>query len=196
MSGLATWFELARETLVNPRLGARRILDMNLPQRSLWELLVLTAVLTDLVLVAGLAIDPATAWVLRDASLPGPLVLALLQFAALALMAGAIHTVGRIFGGKGVWPGALALVAWIQLILFGLQLVQIVLFVLIPPLGDLMGLVSMAVLIWLLIPFVAELHGFKRLGLVFLVVVLSFLTFGLVLSYLLAMMGLMLPGAA
>ena len=112
------------------------------------------------------------------------------------LTAGAIHFIGRSFGGIGTCAGALALVVWMQFLLQLLQLLQQLLFLLVPVLADLMGFASILLTLWLLVHFVAELHGFRRIGFVVLGVFLSFLAIGMLVSMALYPLGISIQGGA
>lgn len=196
MNGFADVTGLARLTARDPRGGARAILAMQLPMRTLWELLVLVSVLTDLLLFAELAVGGADVRVLLSAALPDPLLMAAMQFASLCVMALALYGVGHLFGGKGDWAGAMALVIWLQVIMLALGLAQVVLYLLIPVAANLLGLFSLVALMWLLIHFTAELHRFTNLWLVAFGIVATAVVLIFGLSFLLVAFGVLIPGVA
>ena len=196
MIRVVDWLELVRVSVLHPRDGARRILAMQIRPLHLWELLFLTAVLSALVVMAGFIFDPESPISINDTRMPEPMAFVVVQFLASVLTAGAIHFIGRSFGGIGTWAGALALVVWMQFLLFLLQLVQLVLFLLVPVLADLMGFASILLTLWLLVHFVAELHGFRRIGFVVLGVFLSFLAIGMLVAMALYPLGISIQGGA
>ena len=118
---------------------------------------------TVFVTLAPESADPAMTMILAN-----PVVFAAMQFGGLAVMSGLIFAVGRQFGGIGSFAGVLAIVGWIQVILFTLQLAQVVALILLPPLAVLIGLASLALSLWLLPCFIAELHGFRSAFLTFI----------------------------
>ena len=196
MTGFADVTDLARLTARDPRGGARAILSLRLPRRTLWELLLLVSVLTDLLLFAELAVGGADVQVLLSAALPDPLLMAAMQFASLFVMTLALYGVGHAFGGKGDWAGAMALVVWLQVIMLALGLAQVVLYLLIPVAANLLGLVSLVALMWLLTHFTAELHCFKNLWLVAFGIVGTAVVLIFGLSFLLVAFGVLMPGVA
>ncbi|MFN3145271.1 MAG: hypothetical protein ACE368_08365 [Paracoccaceae bacterium] len=76
-------------------------------------------------------------------------------------------------GGGGSLDDTILLMAWMQWILVGLQVIQILALLVIPPLVGLIVLAGMGLFFWLLTNFVAELHGFRSLGRVFMIILLS-----------------------
>lgn len=186
---------LARESLVNPRRAARAVLGLRLQMPVLWQGLALVAILTDLMLFAEVAAGGGTALFLQVMG-GNPVAMAGMQFASLVVMVLALHGVGHAFRGKGDWAGAMALVIWLQVIMLGVAAAQVVLYLVAPPLADILGLGALALLLWLLTNFAAELHGFSNLWLVFLGILASgaVLIFGL--SFLLVAIGVLVPGVA
>lgn len=194
MSVRRDWWGLAQETLVQPRGAARAILALRLPPRVLVELLLLVAILTDLLLYAELAFGGGAGLLLGLAA-PNPILMAGMQLASLLLMMVALQGIGRIFGGTGHWAGALALVIWLQMIMLGLGIAQLVLYFVLPPLADALGVVSLGLLLWLLTNFTAVLHGFRNLWLVGFGIIASSVVLIFGLSFLLVFFGILQPGA-
>ena len=185
---------LIRDSLSRPRAAMRVVLDFGMPAAILWQVLVLIAVLGDLVVWGGLAVTAEGRALLASNALPGPIVLGALQLGLLAAMAFGIDRIGRAFGGRGGFAGAVAVVVWLQIVMFALQLGQLVLYLLAPPVADLLGLALFAVMFWLLANFIAELHGFRRIGTVFAGVVLTLIAAVILLSILLFALGVTVPG--
>ncbi|MBD9528252.1 MULTISPECIES: YIP1 family protein [Paracoccus] len=147
-------------TLRTPERAVRLLRDLDFGMAERWMIALLAACLSSL--LAGIArqMFPPIASDPLSAILSVPLTLAGLQFAAMVLSAVAVTVIGRAFGGKGEFADALVLVAWVELILVGLQAVQLVLMLLVPPTATLMSLVAFGLSIYLTIALTKALHGF------------------------------------
>lgn len=194
---LSTLFTLALESIRNPREGAAAILNFAPSRDVLLQLLALVVVIS--VLFGQLSVFVLGGG-LSDGALTGPITLspltaAIVQFGLLVLLVISIHSIGRAFGGTGSFEETLLLVTWLQFILLCLQLVQLLALVLIPPIGALIGLISIGIFLWLLVNFVAVIHNFRSLGLVFAGVLISAFAIIFALSLILSMLGLAVPGS-
>ena len=160
--------EMVVLTLRSPdrALALLRRLDLGAAER--WMVVVLAASLSSL--LAGLArqLVPVPADDPLALLTAHPLTLAGLQLGAMVVSAVAVTVIGRAFGGRGAFADALVLVAWIELILVGLQTVQLVLMLLLPPLAPIMSVFALAVSIYLTIALTKALHGFTSTVLVVL----------------------------
>ena len=175
---------LMQLTLQDPTRAARELLAEGVPLAARTAGLLLVAVLSALLVSLQVgdgtqAPDPITAFMLGS-----PFRTAVLQWGFLALSVLLIHRVGRAFGGRGSLPDALLIVVWLQALMLGFQLVQLVVAPILPALAGLIALVSFVVYFWLLTHFIAELHGFASRGLVFLGMVLTGLAAGFALAVL------------
>ena len=166
------WIDLGRQTLTNPRAAARRVLALNLPDQVWWTALALCAILSAAVM----------ALLMQTVSLPddeqqalpqfgGPIRTAMVLFAISAVTVWCMAKIGRMFGGRGSMSGALALSAWLQVVLTTVSLALKVLGVALPIVEVLAAVVLALVSIWVFVVFVAELHGFQSLALVFVGVI-------------------------
>lgn len=164
---LAEVLALARFSVERPREGARAVLAMNLPMNARWSALMLMAVSSALLAHLGMTLLFSRAPEML-AELPSPLVTAAVQGVIMVLSVVLIHRIGRMRGGTGHFADALILVAWLQFILVVLQALQIVVTLVLPPLGQVVSWAAIALFFWLLTNFIAELHGFRSLGAVFL----------------------------
>lgn len=172
---LPSLLKAARDTVQQPRAGARAVLGLGLPVNAAWAALVLMAVASSalssvtFLLSSGAdapALDPAMMDLFAN-----PLQLAVIQLTALAFGAGLIYTVGRRFSGKGQFGDALVLVAWLEFILLLLQILQTGLLLVSPPLAAALGLFGVVLFVWLLTNFVAEMHGFSSILAVFFAII-------------------------
>lgn len=164
---------LLRDTLRDPRSAARQILLMGVPLQARWMALVLMAVGSALLTHIGMAMMMSADEMGAAFAMPSPVATAMTQLMVLVLSAALATTVGRWRGGTGRFADALLLIVWLQFVLLALQVLQMVLLLLLPPLGMFVGYASVGIFFWLLTCFVAELHGFRSLGLTFLGVILT-----------------------
>lgn len=181
---------LARATVEDPRGGAARVLRLDIGRGTWIEALLFIAVasvivsnLADAVMAArGVATTPSPLFA-------NPVVTAVLMSVLLIGSAIAVHGVGRAFGGVGDLDGALAITAWLQILMLAVQVVQLGVAVLLPGLAAIIGLLALGLFIWLFINFVAELHGFQSLGLVLAGSVGAVFAIAFVLTIILAILG-------
>jgi len=182
---LKTLVIAARDTVQQPRAGARAVMDMGLPitigALALALMAVVSAALAA-VLYAAFPMPPdesSPQIAVLEQILTNPLQLALVQMLILALGAFLIFRVGKGFGGAGSLPDAVVLLAWLEFILLLLQVVQTFAMVFSPPMSQAIGVLGFVIFVWLLANFTAELHGFSSvfatfLGIIASVIVLSF----------------------
>jgi Yip1 domain len=173
---------LAQLSLNDPRRAARALLSEDVPMPARTGGLLLVAVLSAFLasIQSGLqtqALDPVSAFMMAS-----PIRAAVIQWLFLALSVLLIHNVGRAFGGTGSFPDALIVVVWLQLLMLALQLVQLVAFLMSPPLAGLIGLAGLALFFWLMASFVAELHGFASRGAVLAGIIAVTVATGLVIG--------------
>ena len=171
---------LVWETIRAPRPTAERILALDLPRRTLWEALI-AAVLLTVVLVVGLVLavpadptDPAS--VAMQEMYAQPLPVALGQIINAVVTVYAITFVGQWLGGRGTLNGALALVAWHQFFLLFMALAGIVVGVVFPFVLSMLIILMIALYFYVLTQFVCALHGFENGMVVFLGIIVAFLT--------------------
>ena len=182
-------------TLRDPRAGVRLVLSVDLTRRERWDLLLLTVVLSAILekLSIFLTLTPdADLWILASPPLTLGLILLMLMLFAVY----AVNFVGRRFGGHGDLNGAISILVWLQFVMICLQVVQLVLLVVSPLLAFFLGVVGLVLFFWLLTQFIMELHGFKSAVSVFLGVFLCLFAFATILSILLGMFSVVVPGVA
>ena len=185
---------LVRETLVDPRAAARRIILARVPMNARWLALALVVVLSVLLgqVTIGLMLGPTG---MMGGMLGGPVSSIVLQGGVLLTMVFAVHQVGRWMGGGGNFPDALLLVVFLQGVMVLIQVVQIAALLLLPPLAGIVSMVGFGVFLWVLTGFVAELHGFRSLLGVFGMILATAFALAFLLALLLAMLGVTPPGA-
>ncbi len=187
---LPTLLRMAAQTLRAPRESAETILALGIPRTALAPALALVIVLTIMFGHLNEFLAPATT---EGQIVIDPMTLGLLQFASLMITAIAVFWIGRAFGGTGRFDEGLLLMIWLQFILLCLQVLQTALLVISMQLASLVAVISVVLFLYLLTHFVAVLHGFKSLGKVFLMILLSAFGLALGLSILLALIGVNIP---
>lgn len=188
---LRAFSDLLKATLADPREGARRVIALGLPPAARWQALV--AVVAVSVLLSHLT---ARLFGAEDALAgigAGPFASAAVLAGFSVVMAGAIHAVGHAFGGRGRFADALILVVWLHAVGFALQVAQLLVMLIVPPLAQLIVIAGIALLFWLLTGFVTELHGFRSRAPVFMVILFALFLLSLALAFILAALGIAPP---
>lgn len=191
-SDLRSLLRAVRDTMTAPRDGARAALSVDLPRNALWLMfsivVVISMVLAQLVTIVmplpeGLTPEEASLLV-------SPVTLGLVQAMLLFLVTHAIHKIGRIFGGQGDFDGALAVMIWLQFIFICLQVIQLAfIFVMLPAIADIIGILAFALFFWLLANFIAELHGFRSTGQVFVMIIVTMIALAFALTLVFTILG-------
>lgn len=179
---------MARFTLQSPRQGARMVMKADVPVPARWIALVLAAILSALLAHVSFGLMPAEVRAQMGQSMQNPVGTAAFQAVLMLVVAHLMQWVGRWFGGKGSFADALMLMVWLQFILLVLQAIQIIVQVVLPPLTDVVAMLSVVIFLWLVTNFIAELHGFSSVGKTFLGVLGVMLALGFALALLLAPM--------
>jgi hypothetical protein len=187
MTGLpARIFALAQLSLKSPRAAARALFAEEVPLAARSAGLTLIAVLSAILLYPSFAILPPED-IVSSFLAQSPVQTAVVQWLALLLSVILIYRVGKAFGGQGSLADALLVVVWLQLLMLGVQLAQLLALILLPPLAGLIGLAGFIGFLWLIVNFIAELHGFRSLGLVFAGMIATFIAAAFVLALLLGL---------
>lgn len=181
---------LARQSVSDPRNGARFMMDLNLPRQVLLQFYLLLQVLSAMVKVVYFSVAPAPDGV----ELPPDAAITFTLFEAMIGLFAAFlaERVGRAFGGHGTFDQALTLVVWAQFIFLVVNILQIGVLLVLPPLVDIINIIAVALFFWLMVNFITELHGFTSPGLVFAGVLLTLFATAILLSILFSALGLRL----
>ena len=118
-----------------------------------------------------------------------PFIFVILQCAILLMISLIITFGGQFFSGEGTFNNALAGVLWINFILVGVNLFQILLIISIPILADFLALLASLWSLWALVVFSKELHGFNSLVITGMVGLILFTLAVLILGSLLTFFG-------
>ena len=176
----AALLTLAQLTLQSPRRAARVMMAAKLPRAARWLAMALTAVLSAILAHVSFALVPADIQAeLGDMS---PIISALTQSVTLVLSGLAMYGLGLLFGGQGKFDDALLLTVWLQFMMLGLQVVQIVVQILFPSLALVIGYASIFLFMWIISNFTAELHGFRSALKTFFGVLAAMILVGMVIA--------------
>jgi hypothetical protein len=147
--------DIARLTLADPEQGGRALLALNPPLEARWMAMG-AAIVSGVVLAYLLPVMAGQA-----GSVMSPFAATGVQAGANLLAVVLMTNVGRAFGGQGRCEDAVLLVAWLQALMVGVQLVQLVAMLVLPPLAGIVTILAVALFFWLLTGFVQAMHGFQ-----------------------------------
>lgn len=182
---------LARLTLRNPAQAVRVLQSLDLPMAVRWMGLIVIVSLSSILASLAMRIFP----VLTESSLNlpdlSPISRAGLQLGGMVLSAWLVAGIGRAFGGRGDFPDALLILVWLECLMLAVQALQIVVMLLFPLFGSMLGIAALLAMVWLSVQMIKELHGFRNAALVFLGMMGAGLLTLIVLSVLAGALGLM-----
>jgi hypothetical protein len=181
------WGEILTDSILRPRLAAKRVLALPLPPRAVVEAAVAVASLGVVlgfaaVRLAGGGIDPLSA-----AMLSRPLLGAAVQIAVMAGIAFLAWGIGARLGGRGDALGAAKVVVWLNAVTLVIQAFQLV--------ARFMALATLLWLFWAFANFTAELHDFTSPFIVLGVTVLTAVGLVLGLALVATLLGVSPEGA-
>lgn len=187
------WGELVGDSLIRPRVAARRVMALRInPLELLMVAVIITCAGIIMAFVATRAssggLDPVTSRVLNT-----PLFGAGIELAVMAVIAVLTHRIGVLFGGKGAFLDAVALVVWLNVMLLLIQIAQILALATFPPVAAALSIVGILWAFWAFANFVTELHGFENPFMVLGAVVLTAIVLFIAVAMLLAILGLTPP---
>ncbi|MGB5558633.1 MAG: YIP1 family protein [Paracoccaceae bacterium] len=187
--------QAAIHTVKDPKAGARMVLSLDLTRRQRWDMLLLTVVFSAILAKLSVLMSGGEG---SDVGVfaASPFTLGFVQLILMLFAVFAVHFVGRRLGGTGDFDGAIIIVAWLQFVMICLQLVQLALLLISPFLAFLVGVAGLVLFFWMLTQFIMELHGFKSATAVFLGIFLGLFAFAIVLSILIGMSGVEVPGVS
>jgi hypothetical protein len=165
MSGLGDQIlSLARQSLEDPRASVRSLLALGVPLPARTIGLLLMAVASALLMHLGFILLPPTEDPMAQFMMASPLRAAIVQWLVLAASVLLIFRIGRAWGGRGSLPDTLLVVVWLQVIMLGVQALQLLVFLVAPGLAAIISLAGLVLFFWLATSFIAELHGFASRG--------------------------------
>lgn len=167
------WRELLIDSLLRPRVAARRVLAAGVPVAQLLEAAVLVAVVGVVLGYLALLLSPGALDIVSAAVIHHPLLGAVAQLAVMAVAVLLTVRIGRLFGGTGSTEGALALVVWLNAVMVVIQAAQLVALAVLPPVATVLAVATIFWALWAFANFVAELHGFQNPFMVLAAVILT-----------------------
>jgi hypothetical protein len=147
--------------------------------------LLLMAVASAVLMQVGFMILPPTDDPLAVLMMASPLRTAVIQWLILSVSVLLIYRVGRAWGGRGSLPDSLLVVVWLQVIMLGVQAVQVVALIIAPPVAAIINLAGLVLFFWLMTSFIAELHGFTSRGKVLAGILVTSFAVAMILVFLL-----------
>lgn len=185
MTYLQSLVPLARQAITQPREAATTLLSMGVPREALWPGFFLMVILSILLTSIGRGQDLEIV-----AGTPSPLIMALLTAVISVASVLAVWKVGQFLGGTGTFEEALLLTIFMQAILFVAQVIELLLAILVPPVGMVFSLVLIIMAVWINVNFIAALHGFSSLMKSLGVLLLASLGVAIVLVFLMSLAGM------
>jgi hypothetical protein len=193
---LPTLLQLVLLSVRSPREGARTVIGLDLPRTIRWQALLLFVVIGAMLAIAITYLITGNAVLYIGLAPVQPLAAAIMTASGAVMTVFAIFWIGRAMGGSGRFADTISVVAWMQAIVICLQIAQLAVFLLIPPLSVLADITATMISVWILTNFIAELHGFKSLAKVLGMIVVSLFAIAFGLSMILAMIGFSVPGVS
>ncbi|CAN5705726.1 Yip1 family protein [soil metagenome] len=184
------WRKLVSQSLIQPRAAARSLMALGLPLGLLVQAAAAVTALAILLSYLALAATPDGVDAVSRAIVESPLIGAAIQFGVILVVGYFTFYIGRLFGGTGNLGAALALVVWLNAMLLFIQIVQLAILFVVPPLASLVAVVTVFWALWAFANFVTELHGFQNALLVLGGVLLSMFVLFFGLAMVLAVLGL------
>ena len=152
---------LARLSLRDPKYGAVKVLNNQVPLQASIELGALVVILGSILSSLFYQLTPASEQAEQLNLFRYPLIFTAIQGSVLCVIVLATYLIGQMVGGKGQLKETLILMVWLQFIMLLYQLVQFFASMLVPVLDGLLTIISIVLFFWLFANFVAVLHGFK-----------------------------------
>ena len=184
------WRELVVDSFLRPRVAAKRVLALGLPAEFLLEAAVLVTAAGVVLGYLAMLTDPGALDRVSATILGRPLLGAVVQLAALAVVVVLTARIGRIFGGSGGLHGALCIVVWLNAVMVLIQVVQLGALAIAPPVAAALAIATILWALWAFSSFVAELHGFRSTAIVIGVVVLTSIVLFFGTAMILAVLGI------
>ena len=159
--------QLAQNSLRDPALAVRQLQSLNLPMQARWMALAIVVALSAILGTLAMQIFPQLAEGSLGIPVLSPLARVVLQTGGMVLTALLIANVGRAFGGQGDFADALLIVIWLEFLLLIAQAAQVVLMLVFPFFGSILGIAALVVIAWLSVQMIKALHGFSSAFMVF-----------------------------
>lgn len=178
-------------TLRDPAQAVAWLRGLNLPMGARWMALAVAVCLSAAMASLASWLFPVPVDTPMSGVIGQPMVLAVIQFGAVALAAAVMAGAGQMMGGRGSFADALLLAAWIEFMLLVVQSAQVVLMLIFPAVATVLGLAAVALFLWLTVQFTKALHGFDSTPKVILGLIATIFIAGAVLFMIAAAFGLL-----
>lgn len=157
----ANLWQLLRLSILDPGRAAGVVLGLPIRGGLRFATVMVSAALSAIALWATYAAFPMTMPDGQVLDPIGPLSWAVMVGAGVFILSGLIFVIGRLAGGTAGFTDLLLLLSWFQFLQLALYVAQVLLIVLLPPLGVLATLVSLGLTVWVLGHFIRVAHGFQ-----------------------------------
>ena len=188
---LSDFLPLAVQSLIQPRVGLRTILDIPAARvdiiRAAWLVIVLNLIFSKALTLFGPATLSETQ---SDVPLSSSVILLMITMFGSAFI---LHRVGNLFGGEGDFDSSLKTVVWLNFMLLLMQLPMPFFAVAGPEVAGLVILLVLLVAMTQIVAQTMELHGFTQVFPVILGILGVQFVFGMVLLILLSILGIQFP---
>ena len=182
----------AWQTLQQPAEGLRVLMALRLDRATLWTSFALGAVLSAILIQLSVLLDPGMSEIVGLERLTT--LMSVVQACTFLIMVFAVYWIGQACGGVGSFDDAILAVSWLQAIALLIQVIQSALVLVVPPLAQVLAVVQIGIFFYLLTYFIATIHGFTSLGRVFMMIIASLLGLAFALTFILALVGINVPG--
>lgn len=151
---------LLRLTVMAPGQAAQVLLGLPIVGRTRFAVLAVVSAFSAAALWATYSLFPMT---MADGEVlepVGPLSWAMMVGGGVFISAGLIYVCSRVAGGRAGFTDLILLMSWFQFMQLAFYLCQMVLIVVLPPLGVLLTLASVVLTVWILGHFIKVANGF------------------------------------
>lgn len=178
-------------TLRDPAAALARLRALGVGTREAWQAIMLASATGAILSWLALRMLPASESGGLFALAGAPIVMATLQLGAAALFATLLARVGRMFGGTGSFADALRATAWIEILMLLAQIPQLLLAVILPGLGGIVGMLTFGLYLYLTVLLTRAVHGFRSPVMVALGIIGTVMVTGFALSVIAAALGIL-----
>lgn len=190
IDGLRDLIQLAIKTLREPKRCLRIVLDIVITMPELMQATALVVLLSMILPIISLMLQPIEVQQAMSAFSSNPIPIFILQVFIILGSAGLITTFGKMFQGYGTFKETLTAMVWLQFVLLGVQILQLLVSIIAPGFNAAFFLGSVLMMIYLTISFIMEIHGFNNLAAVTISFFGCFFALIIALSILLALFGI------
>lgn len=182
-----TWGGLFLKSLRSPHDAAEIIVDHPVSARDVYLGVIAGAALNALIWGGTTVLFPLPEeW---PAFMSNPVLYFILLAGGLLMFAHLLTWAGRAMGGHGDALAILKLMAWLQIVRVGLQVIGLVLMIALPLLGSIYYIAVSVLSLWILLQFVKVGHDFPSLGRAAVALFFTFVGLVVGLSVVLALLG-------